>query len=32
MQENKQKTPAGTAETLPQPYVMTGSKKIFAEI
>ncbi|MBE6615433.1 MAG: signal peptidase I [Ruminococcaceae bacterium] len=31
MQENKQKSLSGEEQTLPQPYVMTGSKKVFAE-
>lgn len=30
--ENEQKTAGSTEETLPQPYVMTGAKKVFAEI
>lgn len=32
MQENKQIPSAGTEQVLPQPYVMTGPKKFFAEI
>ncbi|MBR5446358.1 MAG: signal peptidase I [Clostridia bacterium] len=32
MQENKPNTPAAEEQVLPRPYVMTGTKKLFAEI